>query len=135
MFFRGFVYFVTAFTLGLIKGRPIYHCEFRDFIPLLDSGLMLSKNVCFLFVRFCFVLSFCLVWFLFCVGGWVCVFFFDCWKWFNFEKLGLGLFFVCFLIFDLVNVIDLILICFCFVFVSFVFVESDKDHKCNVLVL
>ena len=92
--FSGVVYFLTAFTLGLIKGRPIYHCEFRDFIPLLDSGLMLSKNVCFLFVRFCFVLSFCFVWFLFCVGGWVCVFFFDCWKLFNFEKLCLGLFFL-----------------------------------------
>ena len=73
----------------------------------------------FFVVRFCFVLSFCFVWFLFCVGGWVCVFFFDFWKLFNFEKLGLGLFFVCFLIFDLVNVIDLFLICFCFIFVSF----------------
>ena len=68
----------------------------------------------------------------------MCVFFFDFWKLLNFEKLGLGLglFFVCFLIFDLVNVIDLILICFCFVFVSFycfVCVECDKTN--NVLVL
>ena len=112
-----FVYFVTAFTL--IKGRLIYHCEFRDFIPLLDLGLMLPKMsvfCLFVFVLFCHFVSFG---FLFCVSGWVCVFFFDFWKLFNFEKLGLGLFFVCFLIFDLVNVIDLILICFCFVFVSF----------------